>query len=39
MDAVTPDIETYEAVIQAWVRVGSRAGLERAENLAETLLV
>jgi hypothetical protein len=37
-DAVTPDIETYEAVIQAWVRVGSRAGLERAESLAETLL-
>jgi hypothetical protein len=37
-DAVTPDIETYESVIQAWVRVGSRPGLERAENLAETLL-
>jgi hypothetical protein len=37
-DAVSPDIETYEAVIQAWVRVGSRAGLERAESLAETLL-
>jgi hypothetical protein len=37
-DAVTPDIETYEAVIQAWVRVGSRAGLERAETFAEALL-
>jgi hypothetical protein len=37
-DSAAPDIETYEAVIQAWVRVGSRAGLERAEFLAEKLL-
>ena len=35
---VSPDIETYEALIQAWVRTATRKGLERAQELAEMLL-
>ena len=30
---VLPNIETYEAVAQAWVRTGTREGLEKAEAL------
>ena len=32
---VRPSIETYEAVIQAWVRTGSEEGVRRAEALIE----
>lgn len=35
---VAPDIETYEAILQAWVRTGTRSGLEHAEALANKLL-
>lgn len=35
---VSPDIETYEAVIQAWTRSGTRSGLERAQEIASRLL-
>lgn len=39
MEADTkPNIESYEALIQGWVRTGTRAGLLRAEAIAEELL-
>ena len=31
---LAPDIETYEAVIQAWVRTGTEQGIKRAEGWA-----
>lgn len=31
---VSPNIETYEAVIQAWVRTGTKEGLKKAEAVA-----
>ncbi|KAL7579665.1 hypothetical protein ACA910_021815 [Epithemia clementina (nom. ined.)] len=30
---VQPNVETYEALIQAWVRTGTREGLEKAEAI------
>lgn len=35
---VSPNIETYEAVIQAYVRTGSLDGVQQAEHLLESLL-
>jgi len=35
---IFPDVETYEAIIQAWLRTASREGLERAHDLALSLL-
>ena len=35
---ITPDIETYESVIQAWVRTGTEEGVRNAALLAERLL-
>jgi hypothetical protein len=37
-EAALPTIETYEALIQAWVRTGTREGLQRAEDVAHDLL-
>jgi hypothetical protein len=36
--SVTPDIVSHEAVMQAWVRTGTRKGLEHAEAILEQLL-
>lgn len=33
-----PNIETYEAVIQGWLRTATREGLDRAELVAERIL-
>lgn len=33
-----PDVETFEAVIQAWVRTGTNEGLEKAEQVAHQAL-
>lgn len=35
---IKPDIETYEAIIQGWIRTATRQGLERAHAIAEALL-
>jgi hypothetical protein len=35
---IKPDIETYEAIIQGWIRTATRRGLERAQAIAEGLL-
>lgn len=35
---MAPDIETYEAVIQGWLRSASRVGLDRAESVAMRLI-
>jgi hypothetical protein len=35
---VSPNVETYEAVIQAWLRTSSREGLDRAQELLRKLL-
>jgi hypothetical protein len=35
---IKPDIETYEAIIQGWVRSATRRGLDRAQAIAEGLL-
>jgi len=37
-DAVSPSIETYESLIQAWVRCGSMDGLLRAEAIAKKMI-
>lgn len=35
---VSPDIETYESVIQAWIRTGTQDGLMKAEALGNRLI-
>jgi len=35
---IAPDIETYEAAIQGWLRTATRDGLERAESILERLM-
>ncbi|GKY98469.1 hypothetical protein MPSEU_000804200 [Mayamaea pseudoterrestris] len=35
---VQPDIVTYEALMQAWLRTDTRIGLDRAQRIAEDLL-
>jgi hypothetical protein len=35
---ISPNIETYEAVIQAWLRTATRYGLNRAQDLLRKLL-
>lgn len=35
---VAPNIETYEAVIQAWLRTSCREGLDRAERTFERII-
>lgn len=37
-DALCPNIETYESLIQAWVRCGSLESLMRAETIARNLI-
>ena len=34
----TPNIESYESVIQAWIRTGTLEGLQKAENMVNTVL-
>jgi len=34
---VAPDLESFEAMIQAWARTGTREGLEKAESLIEEI--
>ena len=36
---IAPNIETYEAVIQGWLRTGTREGLDRAQALLQKLIV
>jgi hypothetical protein len=38
-DQCKPDVETFEAVVQAWARTGTKEGLEQAELIARRLLV
>ena len=35
---IAPDIETYEAAIQGWLRTATRDGLERAESILGRLM-
>lgn len=35
---IKPDIETYEAIIQGWIRTATRRGLDRAHAIAQGLL-
>jgi hypothetical protein len=35
---ISPNIETYESAIQAWVRTGTLKGLQKAEEIAEFLV-
>jgi len=37
-ERIQPNIESYEAVIQAWVRTATLEGLDRSESVAEMLL-
>jgi hypothetical protein len=37
-DSPSPNLETFESVIQAWVRTGTLEGLVRAEDVANRLL-
>ena len=37
-DYASPNLETFESAIQAWVRTGTLEGLVRAENVANRLL-
>ena len=37
-DWAKPDIETYEAVVQAYVRTGTLEGVEQAEKIIESLM-
>ena len=34
---VSPNTESYEAVVQAWVRTGTREGLEKAEQILQEI--
>ena len=36
--AITPNVETYEAVIQAYIRTGTQEGVKQAEVLLDSLL-
>ena len=35
---IAPNVETYEATIQAWLRTGTRKGLDRAQELLRQLI-
>ena len=35
---ITPNVETYEAVIQAYIRTGTQEGIQQAEILLDSLL-
>jgi hypothetical protein len=35
---IAPNVETYEAVIQGWLRTGTREGLDRAQALLRRLI-
>lgn len=37
-DEVQPDIETYESLMQAWLRTGTQVGLDRAQSIATDLI-
>eukprot|EP00797_Seminavis_robusta_P005928 Sro1399_g269350.2 (775) ;mRNA; r:13015-15339 len=38
LDSVNPNIETYEAVIQAYIRTGTKNGVKQAEALLNSLI-
>lgn len=35
---IRPNVATYEAIIQAWIKTGTEVGLEKAESWAQRLL-